>query len=364
MTAFARFLDRLHQWAASLPLLARIAIGNSLIIAAGAIGGTLLTHAITERGAELIFILFFALAGLLASIALNLYIVRAALKPLQELRRMADEIGLEQADREQVWLHNPDPDTSQLAARLTSLISQLETSNQQLRAISAQAINAQEDERKRIARSLHDDTGQALLTLILNLERLEARMSDGDAETKARLVETRALAASTLEDLRKVIHGLRPAILDDLGLAPAIRWYARSNLESAGVQVAFDAPQEPLDLPPELKTALFRIAQEAVNNIVRHAQAKTAKITLDRDQREVYLCIQDDGRGFTVAGDLGADVGEAIRLHQWGLVGIQERVELVGGTLNVISEPGKGSLLEVYVPLPETGARSRPQDRV
>lgn len=342
--------ERLQARLSRIPLYSRIAIGNSIIIIAGAIGGTLLIHHFTKQGVELLSILLFALAGMAVSVLLNVWIVRAALRPLLELRRFVDSIESGLACDESIDLNNPDPDTSRLAASLGSLIGQLEAGNRQLRQISERAIHAQEAERKRIALSLHDDTGQALSTLIINLERLENRIADQDPETKSRLAEARMLAQDTLNELRKIIHGLRPAILDDLGLAPAIRWYARSNLEAAGIQAEVQVPEEPLALPAELNTALFRIAQEAINNVVRHSGAARAVISLSLHDGEVWLCIEDDGRGFNAA----SSQDEAIHLQHWGLVGIQERVELVGGCFDLASEPGRGSLLQVTVPLSHT----------
>jgi len=348
MAAQPGTFKRLQARLSGIPLYSRIAIGNSIVIVVGAVGGTLLIRHFTEQGMELLSILLFALAGMAVSVLLNVWIVRAALRPLLELRRFVDSFESGLACDQSITLSNPDPDTSQLAASLGSLISQLEAGNRQLRQISERAIHAQEAERKRIALSLHDDTGQALTTLIINLERLEGQIDEQDPATKSRLGEARLLAQDTLNELRKIIHGLRPTILDDLGLAPAIRWYARSNLEAAGIQAEVHVPEEPLALPPELNTALFRIAQEAINNVVRHSGAARAEISLCLHDGEIQLCVEDDGRGFNAAGDQG----EAIRLQHWGLVGIQERVELVGGCFDLASEPGRGVLLQVSVPLP------------
>lgn len=323
---------------------------NSLIIFSGAILGTWLVHFVTERGAELLSILTLAVSGAVLSILLNRWIIRSALQPLLTLRTLANSLpdqiaegfpGLETS------LHNPDADTRQLAAALTGLVERLSESNHQLRLLSGRAIQAQEEERNRIARSLHDDTAQALLTLMLNLERLEGRLPASETEIRQQLVQARELAASTLNELRQIIAGLRPAILDDLGLVPAIRWFARTRLEEAGVQLEFQAPEAELPLTPELRIALFRIAQEAVSNIVRHARAKSAKINLMCVGPELVLQVEDDGRGFT----LSQDQGEAIQRAQWGLVGIQERVSLVGGKATLLSTPGRGTRLEITVPL-------------
>lgn len=143
------------------------------------------------------------------------------------------------------------------------------------------------------------------------------------------------------------MRDLRPAILDDLGLVSATRWYARSKLESAGIQVVFQADAESLPLTPELTITFFRIAQEAINNISRHSQAEHANIHLGLDGDEVYLEISDDGIGFHVA----SNPNEVVDLNHWGLAGIQERINLVYGHIKVESTPGKGTHLQVRAPL-------------
>jgi two-component system sensor histidine kinase UhpB len=370
----------LPSWLRRIPIFARIAIGNSLIISLGAIGGTIITHYLADTHEGIEWIVVMALAGILLSLALNYAIIRTGLQPLHRLRRVVDRIQAGEARTEELLRQDEDADIHQLAIALNSLVRQLEASNQQFRALSERAINAQEAERKRIARSLHDDTGQALTTLIINLERLERRLSADEAEVAQadssdhsgvardrsvlardhsmdareiglKLKSAHQLATSTLGSLRKIIAGLRPAILDDLGLVPAIRWYARSNLEDAGILVELHAPAEPLALPPRLTTTLFRIAQEAINNIVHHSQAQTARIELEildpqQPTSTIYLRIEDDGCGFDVA----QNQADAMRQQRWGLAGIQERVELVGGEISVTSQPGHGTLIQVYLP--------------
>lgn len=357
MSGFRRLQADLQRRLSGLSLYARVAIANTAILLAGAILGTWLTHTFTEQGVELFSIFLLVLAGVTISILVNLWIMRAALQPFLTLRKVltglheASDLNqaelIERALPEQVALPNPDADTRQIAASLSSLIQQLKASNRQLRLLSNRMISAQEEERLRIARSLHDDTAQALLTLMLNLERLEKRLPEGEAEIRPQLAQARQLASQTLNELRQTIAGLRPAILDDLGLIPAIRWYARSRLEEAGIALSFQAPEEELPLSPELRISLFRIAQEAINNIVRHSQAKSAQISLICLGPRLILQVEDDGRGF----QLSQDQGEAIQREHWGLVGIQERVSLVGGQMAVFSRPGKGTRLEVSVPL-------------
>jgi two-component system sensor histidine kinase UhpB len=329
------------------PIFYRIAIGNAVIIIIGAVIGTFLTHLLTNIAATLWHFVLFASIGIIISLILNFTIIQAALHPLRDLRQIVNRIQAGQAQVAQLALEDTDPDIHHLTIALNSLITQLETSNQQLRVLSERAINAQEEERKRIARSLHDDTGQSLSTLIINLERLEKHIPTESGELVDRLRSIRQMAMDSLECLRSIIYDLRPAILDDLGLLPAIRWYARTNLEEAGIQVELEFPDELPALPQSLTTTLFRIAQEGVNNIIRHSRAKNACISMGAQKNEVYLRIKDDGHGF----DPTIMSNEAINMQHWGLVGIQERIELVGGRMSISSDPEHGTTLMVHAPL-------------
>ena len=361
MTSQVGVLQTLRLWAAArrqqaagiwqktagISIFARIAIGNSLIIIFGAIGGTLITRIVTERGAETAWIVLMVSVGVVISILLNLYILQAALAPMRDLSTLVSQISDSPVQELEVSLRNPDPDTARLAASLSALIDQLYSNNRQLQQLSKRAIRAQEEERVRIARSLHDDTGQALLSLMYTLESLEKHVPQDDQAIQDRISDALVVASEALGSLRRVIRDLRPAVLDDLGLVSATRWYARSRLEATGVLVDFQADAESLPLSGELNITLFRIVQEAINNISRHAHAENARIRLGLDQDEVFLDIKDDGIGFQVSGN----TAEAINLNHWGLAGIQERINLVNGRLIVESAPGKGTHLQVRAPL-------------
>jgi signal transduction histidine kinase len=349
MTSTPGIIGKIRQLSPNLTICARIAIGNSAIIIASAFAGTAVTHLITEKGEELIFLLLVALVGLSLSLVLNYIIIRSALQPLQEMHDYALKIGSGKAPRQPPQYKNPDPETCQVTSTIGGLVEQLETNNRQLRATSRRAIHAQEEERKRIAGWLHDDTGQALITLILKLEKLENLQPEENEDTRTRLAEARLLAAQALKSLREVITGLRPSILDDLGLVSAVRWYARSNLEGAGIRADFQAEEITLEIPPELTTTLLRVAQESINNIVRHSQAKNANITLAQRDQGIYLRIEDDGQGFSTA----SEPLDATEKQHWGLIGIRERLSLVGGSLTLTSAPQQGTLLEVFLPLPK-----------
>lgn len=338
---------RLGKRLQSLTIFHRIAIGNGFIIVLGAIGGTLITRHLAQEAADLGLILLFAIFGIFISVALNGLIIRRALRPMKNLRYLVDRAQEEGMEIHPSMLHNPDPDINQLASALNRLINELEERNRRLQALSKRVINAQEDERKRIARNLHDETGQSLTMLIVRLENLADKFPSENVEAAERLNIARSLAAQTLKDLRKTITGLRPTILDDLGLIPAMRWYARTNLEAAGITVNLNIPDEALQLHSEQNTALFRIAQEAINNIIRHADAKAADISLTRNQGKICLVVQDDGCGFPLVSKSIAN----FLPNQLGLIGIRERAELIGGSLEINSAPGQGSKIKVCVPV-------------
>lgn len=354
MTAQPTLISRFRQRLAGLSTYKRIAIGNAFIISVGAVLGTVITIYLIQRQISLWAILGLILIGIGISLAVTSWVAHKALQPLYQLRTRLGQAKFGINGYENVNIDFNGSEIDQLAVSIDALIIELNQTNRQLKALSQHAINAQEDERKRIARSLHDDTGQALTMLIINLERIEDQIAPEALDLKAKISDTRKLAARTLDDLRKIVYGLRPAILDDLGLIPAIRWYARSNLEAAGIQFNLDVPEDTLQLPTMLTTTLFRITQEAVNNIVRHSQASTASISLRQDQKEIYLQVEDNGLGF----EHQQGPGEAIQLEQWGLLGIQERVALVGGEFNIASQPGKGTILQITVPLMTSGERS------
>jgi two-component system sensor histidine kinase UhpB len=354
--SFAAFWQRLRR----LSIFNRVLLGNSAVIVVGAIGGTLITRHLSKLpiASDLWLIGLFATAGILLSLLVNYWIVRSALNPLRELRAMVERVQAGRVNIDTWRTRDADPDIGRLAAATYSMLERLEGRTLQLRALSERAINAQEDERKRIARGLHDDTCQGLSTLIIYLERLGQALPADRPEFQQRLACARQLATNTLEEVRKLIYGLRPTMLDDLGLAPAIRWYAKSRLEEAGVRVTFGALDEATRLPPQLETTLFRIGQEAVNNIVRHAEAKCVTISFQRDDGNMCLQVDDDGRGFDVA----RITGQALRLQRLGLLGIHERAELVGGDVLVDSAPGQGTRLLVRVPLLGMGVTNGGQD--
>ena len=230
---------------------------------------------------------------------------------------------------------------------LQGLYRQLQERDRWREELLRKVISAQEDERKRLARELHDETSQTLSALAMKIETALAAAPPGTA--RDRLAEARTLTVRTLDELHRLIFDLRPSVLDDLGLLSAIRWYAERHLEPLGIIVQFEASGFERRLRPELETALFRVAQEAITNIAKHAGAETELIQcLERDGR-VAVEIEDDGKGFVPA----SLPPPAARERGLGLMGMRERVELFGGTLEVDSAPGQGTRVSVSVPLRE-----------
>ncbi len=211
-----------------------------------------------------------------------------------------------------------------------------------------QVIVAQEDERRRIARELHDETSQALTALDVGLKTASMAPATTPEEVKARLAPLKVQAAGMLEEIQRMIRDLRPSLLDDQGLTSAIDWYAELRLKSQGIRVEWERVGPERRLPRELETTLFRVAQEGISNIARHAQAENVSIVLGMEESEVTLEIEDDGKGFDTAKVFpGSGVGGA-----YGLLGMRERVSLFGGHLIVESRPGEGTRIQAKIPIP------------
>lgn len=203
-------------------------------------------------------------------------------------------------------------------------------------------LEAQEAERKRLARDLHDDTAQALLYII---HQLDSILSDKSADltpgVSEKLIKLHSLAVSTHDNLRRYTKQLRPAILDDLGLGPALEWLADNLTAETEIDVTVQLCPIPRDLPHEVQLTLFRVAQEALSNIKRHSGATQAGIRLACTGNSITMTISDNGKGFNVPAVL-SDFSSTGKL---GLAGMQERIKLLGGSLNVHSTPGRGTTI-------------------
>lgn len=207
-------------------------------------------------------------------------------------------------------------------------------------------INAQEEERKRIARELHDEYGQSLTALKVSIESIEDKLLPGQADLKEKLKNAAGLVVGSLEDLRRLTLALRPYALDELGLTSAIRAYARRHLEPLGINVKLETRGLDKRLAPQTETGMFRIVQEAVNNVIKHAGARNVMIRLAVREGKIAVTVEDDGSGFDVPAAFKSKVGT----QSLGLLGIQERTTLLGGAFEIKSAIGQGTRLFVEIP--------------
>ena len=217
---------------------------------------------------------------------------------------------------------------------LSAVAARLKEREERLRRLLSKLITAQEDERKRIARELHDETCQTVSALALSLPE------------EPGAGEARRLAHRALDGLHRLIFDLRPSVLDDLGLLPAIRWWATRHLPSAGIAVRCELEESERRLSPETEIAVFRVAQEALVNVVRHSGASAVLIQMAGRDGHLEASIEDDGRGFD-PGEMAEPTAAGRGL---GLLGMRERVELLGGQLEVESAPGQGTRVSFRVP--------------
>lgn len=227
------------------------------------------------------------------------------------------------------------------------LMDSLKKHERDLQVLSSQIIEAQEEERKRISRELHDEASQALVAAKINLEMIEKRLPSSLEEVTTRLVETSSLLVSTLENLRRLSYDLRPSMLDDLGLIPTLRWYTESYAKRLGIPINFKITDldERLDL--EIETAIYRIVQEALTNIAKYAQAKEVRISLEKKDFRLITKVEDNGKGFTLKTSVSGE-----NYYQGsGILGMKERIYNLGGTFHIESKQGVGTKLLVEIPL-------------
>jgi PAS domain S-box-containing protein len=225
------------------------------------------------------------------------------------------------------------------------LFEQVRAGRERAQLLSQQLMEAQEIERRHLARELHDEIGQALTAVKLNLNAVQR--AGGDASAMPRLDESLAIVDRALQQVRNLSLDLRPSLLDDLGLVAALRWYVDRVAQRAGFAAEFVVDPPGIRGPANLETACFRVAQEALTNIVRHARARRVRVQLRENDGELHLQVQDDGGGFEVAEARQ----RAVRGGSLGLLGMQERVLLLRGRIDVESTPGRGTNIRVAFPL-------------
>ncbi|HUQ94212.1 MAG TPA: ATP-binding protein [Bryobacteraceae bacterium] len=233
---------------------------------------------------------------------------------------------------------------ARLESEAAKLQNQTEIDRRELRVLSQRLVMAQEEERKSISRELHDQIGQMLTAIQMEFANLGTLRNVPNDEFQKHLREAKALAESTLFAVRHMAMGLRPSMLDDLGLGPALEWQGREFSRRSGIPVQMDLDGQINDLPERVRTCVYRVVQEALTNCARHAAPSTIKITVRGQRDALFLTVQDDGRGFS-PGHLGNS--------GVGLIGMEERVKELGGETSIVSQPGQGTLLRIEIPTVE-----------
>jgi signal transduction histidine kinase len=224
---------------------------------------------------------------------------------------------------------------------------QLAQSQREMQQLSARLVDVQEDERRTISRELHDEVGQALGALLVDVGRLSTVLSDDRPEVRTQLDNIKSIAERTFDEVRNIALLLRPSMLDDLGLVAALEWQGREVSRRSDMEVEVQSDNVSDNLPDEYRICIYRLVQEALSNAVRHSGAKNAKVTVQQSAKSIRVQVTDDGRGFNPRYTRGL-----------GILGMEERVKRLGGTLNVDSGADHGVILTAELPLPSDKHRS------
>lgn len=263
-----------------------------------------------------------------------------------EIRRLSESFEtmrnrLETSQRElEEW-------SRELGDRVEERTAELARRSDERDLLLRKVMTAQEEERKRIARDLHDQVGQSLTALTMTLGSAEAELADTNQAASERIGDLRRAAGDTIEEVRRMMADLRPSVLDDMGLSAAVGWYLENHLDRTQVESSLYVTGLIPDLPDVVEITAFRVVQEAINNVVKHARAGHATVRLTGDNNQVTGEIIDDGAGFDLSAiEPGADGGWAV-----GLLGMNERVTLLGGSLEIETAPGAGTTIRFVIPL-------------
>ncbi len=344
------------RWRSSwrLSLFEKVIFVNSVMLIGEALAGLEVTSHSLESHHYLIDTSFMVCATVL-SLLINLLFLRSSFRPLFSLLQTMHVISTGKT-RERALILPTDTEIGELTQSFNSMLDALETMRRDQTML---ILQAQEEERRRVALELHDESSQNLTALLVHTEVLQQGLSalpvtamtvEAREQMRSGLNQLTGLTQHTLESIRTLALQLRPAVLDDLGLQAALRWLAedcRQRLHLA-VELRMESSTEH-SYPPLYETTLFRVAQESLTNIARHAHATHVSIELMQDQKSIVLRVQDDGEGYVSSESQGL-----------GITGMRERVTLLNGTFQLQALPVHGTLVETLLPLPvpEKGPQS------
>jgi two-component system sensor histidine kinase UhpB len=301
-------------------------------------------------------IIFLALFILISILVVSLTMNRLVTKKVAKFVEAARRFG--QGDFAQRIIFQADDEFKRLAQSFNQMAGKLEKKIEQERKYISRIIDAQESERKRISRELHDELGQALTAIKYNLEIIERDLPENLSEGKERLKEVESLSSQMLVQLRRLSHDLRPPILDDLGLLPTLRWYIESYGKRWKIKTHYESTGFHQKLNPELETALYRVIQEALTNVAKHARADDVHIHLGCTDSAIIVTITDNGMGF--------DPQEVSALETqkrgYGIIGMQERISSFGGRIDIRSRRGAGTQITIEIPLRNSEGEDEPKE--
>jgi two-component system sensor histidine kinase UhpB len=326
-----------------VPLLWRVFATNAAVLVAATL--VLIVSPATVSFPIALAELIVLMGGLAAMLALNLALLRRAFGPLQRLTSMMRVVDpLRPGER--AGLDASDPEVAELAAAFNEMLERLEMER---RDSARRSLAAQERERRRIARELHDEVGQALTAVVLQLDRVGHR---ADAGLRGEVELARETVRASLEEVRAIARGLRPEALDELGLGSALASLTNEVARQTGVRVERRVTRCLPVLSPEEELVVYRVAQEGLTNIARHGEARRAWLTLEVRDGCVELEVRDDGRGFDSAG----------AAEGTGLLGMRERAILIGATLEITSTSGHGTTVRLRLAPRPRGDESDVED--
>jgi PAS domain S-box-containing protein len=219
----------------------------------------------------------------------------------------------------------------------------LDESYKAIRKLTSHIQNVREEERTNIAREIHDELGQQLTVMKMDVSWINKKLVTDDEIIKEKVKGMLTMLDETVKSVRRISSELRPSLLDDLGLTAAMEWQLFEIKKRSGIKINFNAPEKEMKLPDLIKTGLFRIFQESLTNVIRHAGAKSVKVNLEQKDHQLTLSIEDDGKGF--------DKGKIADKRTLGILGMKERTSMIGGTYEINSIPGKGTVVEVIIPM-------------
>lgn len=334
------------QMLSARPIVQKIVLANGAIILLGALAGTYVTRRFEDAPSWLLVLTFFV-CGVTITGIVNFTLLRGLVEPLLQLSRIMRTVHKGYTST----LGMDEPSEPGLRAVSEALAEMLERLEGESRHYSSRLLASIEEERRRIGRELHDETSQTLAATLISLELAEQALAGSSCseEVAQRVANSRELIGHALEQIKLLVYDLRPSVLDDLGLVPALRWYIKTHVDESVLRVELDVEGARRRLPGEVETALYRVAQEALGNVVRHAEATRVEVVYEAQAGYASLTVVDNGRGF----DPESIASDGANPYGLGLLTMRERVDLLGGTMIIDTGYGKGTHVHVVIPLDE-----------